>query len=311
MRPCLPGKSSGRWRTEWCVSVVKSLSSNHALKPLIPTFCLVVVLIYGLADRLRNFVAGIFIPQYHFPYPVALSFAQVLVSLLFLNLLHALNLVALKPYSRSLGERLLLPAICNSAQAVLTMWAKASSSSASLFLVTVPLLPLVTLALSFTLQLRSPPSIHSSVLISILSGMVMVITASKGLQAIEPLEYIYAPLALILHSISLIGLTKVSEAERHRHPDTQASAFDIYHTQMVNQSWLLGFLWLLHPDNPWQVVSQSSWHSLLFHGYLLAIILLGMVLNFTVGMSALCVSPLAAALLYSTRQIVQPLLQLL
>uniref|UniRef100_H2LK94 Si:ch211-207n2.7 n=1 Tax=Oryzias latipes TaxID=8090 RepID=H2LK94_ORYLA len=247
-------------------SVVKSLSSNHALKPLIPTFCLVVVLIYGLADRLRNFVAGIFIPQYHFPYPVALSFAlfsfpQVLVSLLFLNLLHALNLVALKPYSRSLGERLLLPAICNSAQAVLTMWAKASSSSASLFLVTVPLLPLVTLALSFTLQLSS--------------------------------------------------LTSCQITERHRHPDTQASAFDIYHTQMVNQSWLLGFLWLLHPDNPWQVVSQSSWHSLLFHGYLLAIILLGMVLNFTVGMSALCVSPLAAALLYSTRQIVQPLLQLL
>uniref|UniRef100_A0A8C8A137 Si:ch211-207n2.7 n=1 Tax=Oryzias sinensis TaxID=183150 RepID=A0A8C8A137_9TELE len=262
-------------------SVVKSLSSNHALKPLIPTFCLVVVLIYGLADRLRNFVAGIFIPQYHFPYPVALSF--VLVSLLFLNLLHALNLVALKPYSRSLGERLLLPAICNSAQAVLTMWAKASSSSASLFLVTVPLLPLVTLALSFTLQLSSLTSCQIN-LIFFLS------TASKGLQAIEPLEYIYAPLALILHSISLIGLTKVSEAERHRHPDTQASAFDIYHTQMVNQSWLLGFLWLLHPDNPWQVVSQSSWHSLLFHGYLLAIILLGMVLNFMVGMSALCVS---------------------
>uniref|UniRef100_A0A3P9KNU2 Si:ch211-248a14.8 n=1 Tax=Oryzias latipes TaxID=8090 RepID=A0A3P9KNU2_ORYLA len=206
-------------------SVVKSLSSNHALKPLIPTFCLVVVLIYGLADRLRNFVAGIFIPQYHFPYPVALSF--VLVSLLFLNLLHALNLVALKPYSRSLGERLLLPAICNSAQAVLTMWAKASSSSASLFLVTVPLLPLVTLALSFTLQLSSLTSCQIT------------------------------------------------------------SAFDIYHTQMVNQSWLLGFLWLLHPDNPWQVVSQSSWHSLLFHGYLLAIILLGMVLNFMVGMSAL------------------------
>lgn len=265
------------------------------------------------------------------------SFSQVLVSLLFLNLLHALNLVVLKGYSRSLGERLLLPAICNSVQAVLTMWAKASSSSATLFLVTVPLLPLVTLALSFILKLRSPPSLHSSALISIISGMVIVITgklvcfyeqilsllvkkcvffffistASKGLQGVEPLEYIYAPLALILHSISLISLTKVSEAERHRHPDTQASAIDIYHTQMVNQSWLLGFLWLLHPDNPWQVLSQSSWHSLLFHGYLLAIILLGMVLNFMVGMSALCVSPLAAALLYSTRQIIQPLLQLL
>uniref|UniRef100_A0A3B3BTW3 Si:ch211-207n2.7 n=1 Tax=Oryzias melastigma TaxID=30732 RepID=A0A3B3BTW3_ORYME len=250
-------------------SLVKSLSSNHALKPLIPTFCLVVVLVYGLADRLRNFVVGIFIPQYHYPYPVALSF--VLVSLLFLNLLHALNLVVLKGYSRSLGERLLLPAICNSVQAVLTMWAKASSSSATLFLVTVPLLPLVTLALSFILKLRSPPSLHSSQILSLLvkKFVFCISTASK------------------------------------------ASAIDIYHTQMVNQSWLLGFLWLLHPDNPWQVLSQSSWHSLLFHGYLLAIILLGMVLNFMVGMSALCVSPLAAALLYSTRQIIQPLLQLL
>ena len=127
----------------------------------------------------------------------------------------------------------------------------------------------------------------------------------------EPLEYIYAPLALILHSLSLTWLAKVAEAECQHSPDVQASIFDIYYTQLVNQSWVLGLLWLLHPDSPWQVLSQGSWHSLLFHGYLLAILLLGMVLNFMVGISALCVSPLAAALLHSARELVQPFIQLL
>lgn len=302
---------SGRWRTGWCVSVAKSLSSNHALKSLVPLVCLVVVVIYSLADSLRNFVVGIFIPQYHYPYAVALCFAQVLVSLLFLNLLHVLNLVPLKHYSRSLGERLLLPAICNSAQAVLTMWAKASSSYTGLFLLTLPLLPPLTAGFSFALKLAPPPSIHISVLISILSGASIVIAASKDLPGLEPLEYMYAPLALILQSLSLTWLAKVSEAERRHPPDAQASVFDIYYTQLVNQSWVLGLLWLLHPDSPWKVLSQGDWRTLLFHGYLLAILLLGMLLNFLVGISALCVSPLSAAMLHSARQVAQPLLQLL
>ncbi|XP_059215171.1 uncharacterized protein si:ch211-248a14.8 isoform X2 [Centropristis striata] len=301
----------GRWRTGWCASVAKSLSSNHALKPLVPTLCLVLVVIYSLADKLRNFVAGIFIPQYHYPYAVALCFAQVLVSLLVLNLLHVVDLVPLKHYSSSLGERLLVPSICNSVHAVLAMWAKASSSYAGLFPLLLPLLPMVTVALSFSQKLASPPSIHSSVLISILGGTSFVITASQGLSGVEPLEYMYAPLALILHSLSLTWLAKVSEAERHHSPNTQASMFDIYYTQLVNQSWVLGLLWLLHPHGPWQVLSHGSWQSLLFHGYLLAILLLGMVLNFLVSMSALCVSPLAASMLHSARQVVQPFLQLL
>ncbi|XP_045926690.1 uncharacterized protein si:ch211-248a14.8 isoform X12 [Micropterus dolomieu] len=227
--------SSGRWRRGWCASATKRLSSNHALKALVPTLCLVVVVIYGLADKLRNFVAGIFIPQYHYPYAVALCFAQ----------------------------------------------------------------------------LAPPPSIHISVLISIMSGTSFVITASQGLADIEPLEYVYAPLALILHSLSLTWLAKVSEAERQNTPDAQASIFDIYYNQLVNQCWVLGLLWMLHPDSPWQVLSQGSWHSLLFHGYLFAILLLGMLLNFLVGISALSVSPLAAALLYSARQMVQPFFQIL
>ncbi|XP_067466554.1 uncharacterized protein si:ch211-248a14.8 [Thunnus thynnus] len=304
-------RCSGRQRKGWCTSALKSLSSNHALKPLLPILCLVVVVIYGLADKLRNFVASIFIPQYHYPYAVALCFAQVLVSLLFLNLLHVLDLVPLKQYSRSLGERLLVPAICNSVHAVLAMWAKASSSYAGLIPLTMPLLPLLTVGLSFALKLASPPSIHISVLFSILSGSSIVITASQGVFGVESLEYMYAPLALILHSLSLTWLAKVAEAERQHSPDAQASIFDIYYTQLVNQSWVLGLLWLLHPDSPWQVLSKGSWHSLLFHGYLHAILLLGMVLNFMVGISALCVSPLAAALLHSARELVQPFTQLL
>ena len=121
----------------------------------------------------------------------------------------------------------------------------------------------------------------------------------------------YAALALILHSLSLTWLAKVSTGERCHYPDAQASVFDIYYTQLVNQSWVLGLLWLMHPDGPRQVLSQGSWHSLLFHGYLLALLLLGMVLNFIVGITALCLSPLSAAVLYSARQVVQPFFQLL
>lgn len=49
----------------------------HTPKFLVSTLGLVAVLTYGLFDQLRNFVFGIFIPQYHYPYSVALSFAQV------------------------------------------------------------------------------------------------------------------------------------------------------------------------------------------------------------------------------------------
>lgn len=75
--PSVPVYSSGRRWRGWCASATKTLSSSHVLKPLVPVLCLSVVVIYGLADRLRNFVSGIFIPQYHYPYAVALCFGQV------------------------------------------------------------------------------------------------------------------------------------------------------------------------------------------------------------------------------------------
>lgn len=104
---------------------------------------------------------------------------QVLVSLLFLNLLHALDLVHLRSYSRSLGERMLPSAICSSIQAVLTMWAKASSSSSNLFVLMVLLLPLVTVAFSFALKLASPPASHITALTLIISGTSVIITGKS------------------------------------------------------------------------------------------------------------------------------------
>lgn len=121
----------------------------------------------------------------------------------------------------------------------------------------------------------------------------------------------YAPLALLLHSLSLTFLAKALEAEHHQPPDSQASMFDIYYTLMVTQSCVLGPLWLLHPDGPWKVWRNSSWHSLLFLGYLLALLLLSTALNLTLAVSALCVSPFAAALLHSARQLMRPFFHLL
>ncbi|KAF3841938.1 hypothetical protein F7725_023889 [Dissostichus mawsoni] len=232
-----------RWRRGRCASAKKSLLSNHALKPLVPTLFLLVLVIYGLGDKLRNFVLGIFVPQYHYPYAVALCLAQV-------------------P-----GERVLVPSICSSTHAVLSMWAKAGSSYAGLFPLMLPLLPMVTMGFSFSQKLSSSPSMEISVLMSILGGTSFVITASQGLPSVDLLEYMYAPLDLILHSLSLTWLAK-----------------------LVNQSWVLGLLWLLHPHSPWHVLTHSSWQSLLFHGYLHAILLLGMALT-SWSVCRLCVCP--------------------
>ncbi|XP_029690924.1 uncharacterized protein isoform X2 [Takifugu rubripes] len=283
----------------------------HTLKFLVPTLCLVAMLTYGLFDQLRNFVFGIFIPQYHYPYSVALSFAQVLVSLLFLNLLHVLDLVSLKPYSRSLGEKMLVPAICLSTHDVLVMWAKASSLYSGLYTQSLLLLPLATVGFSFFLKLPSLPSVHTSVLIFILSGTSFVLTVSHELTSIHPLDYMYAPLTVLLHSVFMTFLAKILEAEHQQPPDSQASMFDIYYAQLVTQGCVLGLLWLLHPDGPWKVLSLSSWHSLLFLGYLLALLLLSMVLNLTIAVSALRISPFAAAVLHSARQIMRPFIHFL
>lgn len=142
--------------------------------------------------------------------------------------------------------------------------------------------------------------------------LVCLAPVSQGLEGTEPLEYLYAPLALLLFALSLTWLAKVWEAECQQQPaNTLASIWDIYYVQLVNQSWILGLLWLLHPDSPWLVLRCGSWQSLLFHGYLLAVLLLGALLRFLLGATALGFSPLAGALLHSTRQLAQPFFQIL
>lgn len=295
----------------WGVFLLKTLLSSPRLKPLLPALCLLLLVTVALGSRLYNFVAGIFIPQYHFPFSVALCFGQVVISLLFLNLLHLLGAVNLQSYSRSLGERLLVPSICSSICGVLSIWAKAKSSLFGLFSLVTPLLPLLTAALSFLFRLTSPLTTHVSVFISFVSGASLFIPVSHGVSAVDFLDYIYAPLALMLHGVSLVWLAKVSEAENRLSFSTKASVSDIYYSHLVNQSGILGLLWVLHPDSPWLVLRRGSWHTLLFHGYLFAILLLGMVLNYLVGITALSFSPVAAAVLHSVYQLALPFLSLL
>ena len=146
------------------------------------------------------------------------------------------------------------------------------------------------------------------------------------LSGVHPLECLYAPLSLILQSLALAWLAKVSEAQRpphlhhqqHHHPlhhhlqQQQASSLDLYYTHLVNQSWVLGLLWLLHPDGPWRVLREGSWCCLLFHGYLLDLLLLGAGLRCAVCLTALRCSPLArgAALSGARGDGTRPLLSL-
>ncbi|XP_024278509.1 uncharacterized protein si:ch211-248a14.8 [Oncorhynchus tshawytscha] len=310
----------GCLRTEcpWCMRWKRSASILRRFlpdvwKPLVPLLSysatLLVMVLYALADRLRSFVADIFIPQYHYQFAVPITFVQVLVTLLYLLLLHAMGLAPLKPYSLSLGERLLVPSVCGSAQTVLGVWAEASAHS-GMYALTMRLLPLLCVGWSHGLRLAVPPSVHLTGLITVITFTSVTITASQGLPSVEVLECLYAPLALLLHSLSLTWLAKVAETEHRHHSSSHTSPFDLYFTLMVNQSLVLGFLCLLHPEGP-RALGEGSWHSLLFMGYLLAILLLGALQHLLVDMAALTFSPLVAALLHTAHGLTRPLYSLM
>lgn len=142
------------------------------------------------------------------------------------------------------------------------------------------------------------------------TNLPLLPAASQGLPSVEVLECLYAPLALLLHSLSLTWLAKVAENEHRHHISSHTSPFDLYFTLMVNQSLVLGFLCLLHPEGP-RALGEGSWHSLLFMGYLLAILLLGALQHLLVDMAALTYSPLAAALLHTAHRLTRPLYSLL
>jgi len=107
---------------------------------------------------------------------------QVVVSLLVFNLLHLLNLVPLRGYSRALGERLLVPAVCDGAQAVLATWAQAKGSvdGDGLFPLALRLLPLVAAGWSHALRLAAPPSARLTGLVAVLSVGVSLAVTGRG-----------------------------------------------------------------------------------------------------------------------------------
>ncbi|XP_021328769.1 uncharacterized protein si:ch211-248a14.8 isoform X5 [Danio rerio] len=256
-------------------------------KPLVPLLlcitALVAVIVYALADNLHSFV---------------------FLNLLALLALHGVGLIHLKPFSLRLAERLFVPAVCGSVQCVLAVWAEACTHS-GLFPLIARFLPMVSVSLGHLFALSIPGSIPVSCFLTVLTVSSVSVTVCKGLYAMEPLEFVYSPLSLILHSISLAWLAKVAQTER-----SNASTFDLYYTLTVTRTLLLGFLCVLHPDGP-KALSQGNWHSLLFWGYMLGMLLLGAVQLLFVDVTALYFSALPAAVLHATRGLVLPLFSLL
>lgn len=109
---------------------------------------------------------------------ISMTLSQVLLSIVVLRLLHALGFLPLRPYCRQLGERLLVPAVGLGAHSVLATWAKASGSSACLYRLVLPLLPVLTLVLGLCLKVASTPSVHVAVLVSVLSGTYVSVTGA-------------------------------------------------------------------------------------------------------------------------------------
>lgn len=107
-----------------------------------------------------------------------MTFSQVLVSILLLRLLHTVGFLPLRPYCRQLGERLLVPALGLGGHSVLATWAKASGSSAGLYRLVLPLLPVLTIVLGLRLKVASMLSVHVAVLVSVLSGTCVSITGA-------------------------------------------------------------------------------------------------------------------------------------
>ncbi|XP_062376090.1 uncharacterized protein si:ch211-248a14.8 [Sardina pilchardus] len=285
-----------------------SIYSSKCWKSLVPILLLcgisLAMVTISQVDRLRTFVCGIFIPQYHYPFAVPLTFVQVLIITLPWLALHGVGLISLQPYSRGLGEHMLVPAVCGSAQAVLELWAKASAHS-GLYPLFTCLLPVLSVVWSHVLSLTARPSLYTSFLLAGVSLGAITVKVAKGVYLVETMEWVYSPLSVILHSLSFAWMAKVAEAEQNH-----LTVFDCHYSLVVTRSMVLGFLCLLHPDSPRALV-EGNWQCLLFLGYLLAIILLGALQHLLVDMTALYFSPQAASLLYAARDLARTFYSLL
>ncbi|KAK3562696.1 hypothetical protein QTP86_005323 [Hemibagrus guttatus] len=231
-----------------------------SLAPLmLYTAALVVVVLYALADQLHNFVCRIFFPQYHYPYTAPSALLQ---------LSNYTNICLQEPRKAS-------------SSAYSCMRITHASAHSGLYPLISRLLPLFTLAWGHLLGVGKPNSAHFNCLLIAITFTSIGITAYDGVYNMEPLEYFYSPLSLFLHSLSLAWVSKVAQTEQGH-----AKTFDLYYTLTVTQSVLLLLLCVMHPDTP-QAITHGSWHTLLFLGYMLAVLLLGSVQIFLVNITAL------------------------
>ncbi|XP_062863625.1 uncharacterized protein si:ch211-248a14.8 [Trichomycterus rosablanca] len=276
-----------------------------ALAPsLIYIAALVVVVLYALTDHLHSFLCRLFMSQYHYPYAAPLALMQVVLNLLMLLALHLLGLVRLNPFSWRLAEKLLVPAVCGSVQAVLALWAEASAHS-GLYPLAGQLLPLAGLTWTHLLAKSKPGFTHFTCFITAVTVMSVGISAYEGLHAVQPLEYIYSPLSVLLHSLSLTWLSKLGKSKQGH-----TSTFDLYYGLTVIRSVALVLLCALHPDTP-RAFTHGSWHSLIFIGFISGTVLSGAAMHFLVDVTALSSSAPAAALLHSARGLALPIFNLL
>uniref|UniRef100_A0A3B3RCX1 Si:ch211-207n2.7 n=1 Tax=Paramormyrops kingsleyae TaxID=1676925 RepID=A0A3B3RCX1_9TELE len=266
--------------------------------------------LYSLNTWLYKLLTQIFVSQYRFPYAVQLAFAQALLMLAALSSLCSLGCLPLQPYSLHLGERLLVPAICQGAHAALALWAQANGAAVLHGLVE-RLLPLACTACSHALALTPSLSARSAVLLATAVLTSVSLTVMQASLWIDALICLYAALSLFLHSLSLCWLAKVGEGEAVcRGGGRRVSSLDLCFSMTINKSLVLGFLCLLHPDGA-PALSEGSWQSLLFLAYLLGVLLLGALQHLLLAVAALRCSPVAAALLHTAQGLAEPLTSLL
>ncbi|XP_064173057.1 uncharacterized protein LOC135244572 [Anguilla rostrata] len=305
----LPEIRPGWLKQKW--SSVFGVLWPGSWQSLFPLFhigaALLAVVIYSMTHVLYGFLSRIFIPQYRCPYMVSLTFAQVVVTMLVLLTLHASGCVTLSPPSLHLAERLLVPSICDAIQSVLALWAEVNASY-GLYPLLMSLLPLLCVGWTHILGLPSP-SKPATLLLATITFTSITITGMKGVLMPETLGVLYAPLSLLLQSVSLTWLAKAGEAEEGGAGEW-ASLPSVCFGLALNKSLVLGFLCLLHPDGP-RLLSDGSWRSALFLAYLLAQLLLGALQRLLLAAAALRFSPLAAALLTSAYALARPFSSLL
>ncbi|XP_028651054.2 uncharacterized protein si:ch211-248a14.8 [Erpetoichthys calabaricus] len=248
-----------------------------------------VITFYILGSTLSDFLCRVFIMQYKYTFPVFLAFGEVLLTLLVLKLLRRMGWALIKPYSMRLGEQFLVPSICFSFQAVLDFWAVCYVHS-RLFCMIQHLIPIACLAWEYGLGMPHACSSRVRLLVTIIS----VFSFLQDIQSLSDdyLACVYSLLSLLLDSLYLCWLQMTIQIQSHG----STSVVDVYYTIIVNSSLVLGLLWVLQMDYS-HAIAQGSWNSLIFMGYLVAVLGLGSLFRFLICWTVLRGSAITASIM--------------